>query len=213
MTSKKPYGNRIDNHSGIRAGGPWATCAYRVRKPLRSPYLRARRSTPDAMDQRHTPVTHTPKSSQMIWPGCGVLCTVPMVSNNLSGIAPSKGIDGMKQLLRIYILNDVSLSRLHLLSHTEKLVLWELLESLVLRQTRGYRLYQDVATSATEPALSLQLLMCERQAHSKTDEQCSTYPLQPSTDRGLQEKPSCLIYHHGYYHQPQHALDLSLIHI
>jgi hypothetical protein len=66
-----------------------------------------------------------------------------MVSNNLSGIAPSEGIDGMKQLLRIYILNDVSLSRLHLLSHTEKLALWELLESLVLRQTRGYRLYQD----------------------------------------------------------------------
>ena len=49
----------------------------------------------------------------------------------------------MKQLLRIYILNDVSLSRLHLLSHTEKLALWELLESLVLRQTRGYKLYQN----------------------------------------------------------------------
>ena len=126
----------------------------------------------------------------------------------------------MKQLLRIYILNDVSLSRLHLLSHTEKLALWELLESLVLRQTRGYRLYQDVAISATAPALcmlphsplqdtslSLPLLACERQAHPKTDAQCSTHPFQPSTDRGLQEKPSRLIYHHGYCHQPQHALD------
>jgi len=49
----------------------------------------------------------------------------------------------MKQLLWIYILNDVSLSSLHLLSHTEKLALWDLLESLGLRQSRGYRLYQN----------------------------------------------------------------------
>ena len=73
------------------------------------------------MDQRNTPVARPPKSSWLIWPGCGVPCTVLMVSNNLSSITPSKGIDGMKQLLRIYILNDVCLSSLHLLSHTEKL--------------------------------------------------------------------------------------------
>jgi hypothetical protein len=95
------------------------------------------------MDQRNTPVARLPKSSWLIWPGCGVPCTVLMVSNNLSSIVPSKGIDGMKQLLRIYILNDVCLSSLHLLSHTEKLALWELLESLLLGQTKGYRLYQD----------------------------------------------------------------------
>ena len=95
------------------------------------------------MDQRNTPVVRTPKSSWLVWPGCGVSCTALMVSNNLSSIAPSIGIDGMKQLLWIYILNDVSLSSLDLLSHPEKLALWELLESLVLWQTRGYKLYQD----------------------------------------------------------------------
>src|SRR5215471_7500473 len=96
------------------------------------------------MDQRNTPVARTPKSLWLIWPGCGVPCTVLMVSNNLSSIAPSQGIDGMEQLLRIYILNDVCLSRLHLLRHTEKMALWKLLESLLLGQTRGYRLERSV---------------------------------------------------------------------
>ena len=93
------------------------------------------------MDQRNTPVARTPESLGLIWPGCGVPCTVLMVSNNLSSIASSKGINGLKQLLRIYILNDVCLSSLHLLRHLEKLVLWELLGSLLLRHTRGYRLH------------------------------------------------------------------------
>ena len=53
----------------------------------------------------------------MIWPGGGVACTMLMVSNNLSGIAHSKQMDGMDKLLWIYILNDVGLSRLYLPSH------------------------------------------------------------------------------------------------
>ena len=102
---------------GSGAGGPRAACAYRLRKLLRSPQLRARRSTPDAMDQRNTPGAHLPRSSCMIWPGCGVSRTMLMVSNNLSGIAHSKKRDSMDKLLRIYILNDVDLSSLYLPSH------------------------------------------------------------------------------------------------
>jgi hypothetical protein len=56
----------------------------------------------------------------MIWPGCGISCTMLMVSNNLSGIAHSKKMDGMDKLLWIYILNDVDLSSLYLPSHPQK---------------------------------------------------------------------------------------------
>jgi hypothetical protein len=52
----------------------------------------------------------------MIWPGCGIPCTVLMVSNNLSGIAYSQEMDGMDKLLRIYILKNVGLSSLYLLA-------------------------------------------------------------------------------------------------
>jgi hypothetical protein len=98
-------------------GGLVLPALTRRRQLLRSPQLRARRSTPDAMDQRHTPGARMPRSSYMIQPGDGVSCTMLMVSNNLLGIAHSKKVDGMDKLLWIYILNDVALSSLYLPSH------------------------------------------------------------------------------------------------
>ncbi len=68
------------------------------------------------------------------------------------------------------------------------------LERVPMRDGRGTRCCP--AHLSRMPPYSCGLLACERKAHPKTDEQRPTHPVQPATDRGLEEKLSRLINHY-----------------